>query len=132
MSDYEQSAGRGLEIVVGAVTLLIALLFLVLFLMLAFNAGFKYVTFVGGAILLLCTYWFGLISFRLLLNIPNKNGGLFSVGGLKFWCVFLGVSTLIVLPFALYMGHWVAVVSCVFMIYGCYKGWHMQGGRVRA
>lgn len=129
MSQYQESPGRFLELIVGLFTTFIALVFGALFFMLASNAGLKYVTFIGGAFLLLATYWFGLISVRLILNIPNKHGGLFSIGGLKFLSAFVGLSTLAVSPLALYMGHWGALAGCVCLSIACYRGWQMAGQR---
>jgi hypothetical protein len=129
MNQYQEPPGRFLEVIVGVVTTFIALVFGGLFLMLVLNAGLKYVTFIGGALLLLLTYWFGLISFRLILSRPNKHGGLFSIGGLRFLSAFIGLSALAVSPLALYMGHWGAVVGCICLSIGCYQGWHMAGRR---
>lgn len=129
MNQYQEPAGRFFEVVVGLVTTFIALVFGGLFLMLVLNAGIKYVTFIGGAFLLLATYWFGLISVRLVLNKPNKHGGLFSIGGLKFLSAFIGLSALVVSPLALYMGHWGALVGCICLSVGCYQGWQMAGRR---
>lgn len=132
MNQYEQPPGRFLEVIVGLITSFISLVFCGLFLMLAFNAGLKYITFIGGSVLLLTIYWFGLISVRLISNIPNKNGGLFSIGGLKFLCIFLGVSMAAVSPLALYMGHWSALIGCTCMSFGCFKGWQMAVVRGKA
>ncbi len=129
MNQYQQPPGRFLEIIVGIVTTSIALVFGGLFLMLVLNAGLKYVTFIGGALLLLATYWFGVISFRLILNRPNKNGGLFSIAGLRFLSAFIGLSSLAVAPLAMYMGHWGALICCGCLSVGCYQGWLMAGRR---
>lgn len=129
MNQYQEPPGRFLEVIVGVVTTLIAVVFGGLFLILVLNAGLRYVTFIGGAILLLATYWFGLISFRLILNRPNKHGGLFSIGGLRFLSVFVGLSALAVFPFALYKGHWAAVVGCICLSIGCYRGWQLASHR---
>jgi len=129
MSQYQEPGGRFLEVIVGLVTAFITLVFGGLFLMLVQNGGLKYATFIGGALLLLATYWFGLISFRLVLNRPNKHGSLFSVGGLRFLSAFIGLSALVVLPLALYMGAWSAVVGCIGLSTGCYQGWKMSGRR---
>ena len=132
MNQYQEPPGRFLEIIVGGVTTFIALIFGGLFLMLVLNAGLKYVTFIGGAILLLATYWFGLISFRLILNRPNKYGGLFSIGGLRFLSAFIGLSSLVVSPLALHMAHWAAAIGCICLAIGCYQGWQMAGRRGNA
>ncbi|WP_188151468.1 hypothetical protein [Teredinibacter waterburyi] len=129
MNQYQEPSGRFFEVLVGLVTTFIALVFGGLFFMLALNAGLKYITFIGGSLLLLATYWFGLISFRLVLNKPNKHGGLFSVGGLKFLSAFVGLSAFVVSPLALYMGHWGALMGCIFLSLGCYQGWQMAGRR---
>ena len=129
MNQYQESPGRFLEIVFGLVTALISLIFFGLFLMLILNAGLKYVTVIGGSLLLLAVYWFALISIRLVLNKPNRYGGLFSVGGLKFLSAFIGLSSLIVAPLAMYMGHWGALIGCVCLSVGCYQGWQMAGRR---
>lgn len=129
MNQYQEPSGRFIEAIIGLVTTLIALIFGGLFFMLVLSAGLKYITFIGGAILLFATYWFGLISFRLVLNKPNKHGGLFSVGGLKFLSVFVGLSCLVVSPLALYMGHWGALIGCICLSIACYQGWQMAGRR---
>jgi uncharacterized membrane protein YeaQ/YmgE (transglycosylase-associated protein family) len=129
MNQYQEPPGRFLEIIVGLVTAFISLIFFGLFLMLVSNAGLKYVIFIGSALLLLAVYWFGLISVRLVLNKPNKHGGLFSIGGLKFLSAFVGFSALTVAPLAMYMGHWGALIGCVCLSAGCYQGWQMAGRR---
>lgn len=129
MNQYQQPPGRFLEIIVGLVTAFISLVCSGLFLMLVLNAGLKYVTFIGGALLVLAVYWFGLISVRLVLNRPNRHGGLFSIGGLKFLSAFIGLSALIVTPLTMYMGHWGALIGCVCLSIGCYQGWQMAGRR---
>lgn len=132
MSQYEQPSGRFLELVVGLTTSFVALIFIVLFVMLVRGAGLQYISVFGGCLLLLAAYWFGLISFRLLFNVPNKQGGLLSVGGLKFLCLFLGVSSIAVVPLSMYMGHWLAALGSVGLVVGCYKGWQMAGNRGNA
>lgn len=129
MNQYRERPGRFLEFIVGLVTTFIALVFGGLFFLLVQNAGLKYVTFIGGALLLLAMYWFSLISFRLVLNRPNKHGGLFSIGGLKFLSAFIGLSALAASPLALYMGHWGALVACICLSIGCYQGWQIAGRR---
>ncbi|WP_019603067.1 hypothetical protein [Teredinibacter turnerae] len=129
MNQYQEPSDRFLEVVVGLITILITLVFAGLFFMLVINAGPKYVTFIGGAVLLLAMYWFGLISVRLVLNKPNAHGGLFSIGGLKFLSMFVGVSALVVSPLTIYMGHWAALVGCICLSIGCYQGWHLASRR---
>lgn len=82
-------------------------MFGLLLFILAKNADLSFASLLGA--LLLAAYWFCLIFYRLLFNKPNKNGGLLSIGGLKFLSAFLGLSTLAVVPLAIYMGHWGAV-----------------------
>ncbi|WP_370977848.1 hypothetical protein [Agaribacterium sp. ZY112] len=129
MNQYQEPPGRFLEVIVGLVTTFIALIFGGLFLLLVLNGGLKYVTFIGGAFLLLATYWFLVVSVRLVLNKPNKHGGLFSIGGLRFLSAFVGISALIVAPLALYMGHWGALIGTICLSVGCYQGWQMAGRR---
>jgi hypothetical protein len=129
MNHYQSRPGRFFEILVGLVTGFISLIFIGLFLLLILNAGLKYVTFIGGAILFLCAYWFVVITIRLLFNIPNKHGGLLSIGGLRFLCVFLGVSALPMGVLALYMGEWLVFGSCILFCVGCFKGWHLANVR---
>ena len=123
MEQFNDPASRISEILLGLITSFIGLVFFGLFLMLILNAGLKLVTVIVGAILLLAIYWFGLISIRLIFNIPNKNGGLFSIGGMKFLCVFLGITSLMALPIAVYLQIWVAALGSMLLIVGCYKGW---------
>ncbi len=129
MNQYQEPPGRMLEIAVGVVTTFIATIFITLFFMLVTNAGLKYVTFFVGIILAFFVYWFGLISYRLVLNRPNKNGGLFSVGGLKFLSAFMGLSFIIVAPMAIYMGHWGLFIGCIGIVVGCVKGWQVAVSR---
>lgn len=130
MNQYHERPGRFIEVIVGIITTIITTIFAVLFFMLTNNAGLKYVTVVVGFALVFFTYWFGLISYRLLLNRPNKSGGLFSVGGLKFLSAFLGASFLALAIVAIYIGHWGLSISCIGMVLGCLKGWQMAGNRV--
>ena len=129
MNQFEQPPGRFLEVIVGIITSLISLVFGLLLFILAQNSGFSYASLIGALLLLFAVYWFGLISYRLLLKRPNRNGGLFSVGGLKFLSVFVGLSTLAAVPLAVYMGHWGAVIGCLCMTVACAKGWKMAGRR---
>ena len=129
MNQYQQSPGRFLEVIVGLITLAISLIFFGLLTILVKNSSFSYSALLGGAALVLCTYWFGAISIRLLLNRPQKNGGLFSIGGLKFWCIFLGVTSVATVLLATYLGHFGAAIGSIGLSIACYKGWKMALAR---
>lgn len=129
MSQYEESAGRGMEIIIGLLVLFVALVFGLLFVMLATNADLHLSSLVGGLVLVFFTYWFGQIAFRLLFNKPRKNGGLFSVGGLKFWCVFMALSSVCTAIFAAQSELWSLLVSSIVMVIACGYGWRVAKKR---
>ncbi len=125
MSQYQESAGRSLEIIVGIGVSFITLILIALMSILITNASIQLASLVGGLLLALAIYWFGQISVRLLFNLPRKNGGLFSIGGLKFWCIFLSVSSVFTIILGAYMGYFGAVLGGIGLIVGCYYGWQL-------
>ncbi|MCE2029714.1 hypothetical protein [Sessilibacter corallicola] len=129
MNQYQEPPGRFIEVIVGLVTAFITAIFIISLFKFTLSSGLKYVTVIGGLALLFFTYWFGLISYRLLLNRPNKNGGLFSIGGLKFLSAFMGLSFLMIAPIAIYLGNWGLFIGCIGMVVGCFKGWQIAGAR---
>ena len=129
MSHYEKSAGRGIEIVIGLLVLFVALIFGILLSMLLLNASLHLSSLISGLLLIFVIYWFGQIAYRLLFNKPRKNGGIFSVGGLKFWCVFMSLSFICTAIFAIQLEQWSLLVSAVVMVIACSYGWRLANNR---
>ena len=129
MSNYEESAGRGMEIIVGLLVFFVALVFGLLLSMLLLNANLHLSSLVGGLVLIFFIYWFGQIAYRLLFNKPRKNGGIFSVGGLKFWCAFMSLSSICTAIFAAQFEQWSLLVSAVIMVIACSYGWRVANKR---
>ena len=79
MDFYEQSSGRGMEIVVGLISVFVAIIFAALIGLIISNATFGYSPVLGSLVLALCSFWFGKLGYRLVLNEPRK------AGDLTFW-----------------------------------------------
>ena len=129
MSRYEESAGRGMEIIIGLLVSFVALIFCLLLTMLVTNASFNSSSLVGAIVLVFFIYWFGQITYRLLFNKPRQNGGLFGVGGLKFWCVFMSLSCVCTAIFAAQLELWGLLFSCITMLVACAYGWQVAKKR---
>ena len=129
MNQYQESAGRGLEVIVGMVVMVIAIIFVILLFILATNASISLASLIGGLVLALIAYWFGQISVRLLFNLPRKNGGLFSIGGLKFWCVFLGLSSILTTILGVYIGQYFLSLASIVFVIACFSGWQLASKR---
>jgi len=129
MSQYEESAGRGMEIIIGVLVLFVALIFGLLFVMLVTNANLHLSSLFGGLVLVFFTYWFGQIAYRLLFNKRRENGGLFSVGGLKFWCIFMTLGSICTAIFAAEFEQWSLLASSAVMVIACSYGWRVANKR---
>ena len=129
MNQYEESAGRPLEIIVGIITLFIALIFFLLLVMLVSEASIGWSLLLGSAFLSLFCYWFVQLSFRLILNKRNSQGGLLSIGGIKFWCVILGVSSCGMFLMGIFLNQLSTIVSAAGMSIACYYGWAVASKR---
>jgi hypothetical protein len=129
MSLYEEPVGRWLEVLVGLLVAFISLVFLGLVFLLISEASLSIATVIGGFILALCSYWFGQLSFRLVLNRKNSDGGLFSNGGLKFWCIFFGINSVIVIVFCLISNSILMVLGSLGMLVACIYGWKVANNR---
>ena len=129
MNQYEESAGRPLEVIVGIITFVIALVFLLLLVMLVTEASLGWPLLIGSVLLSLACYWFGLLSVRLILNKRNSQGGLLSVGGIKFWCVVLGCSSFGMLFIGISRNEVGTMLGALGMLIACYYGWGMASKR---
>ncbi len=129
MSSYEEPAGRWLEVLIGLLVAFISLVFLGLVFLVISEASLSIASVIGSFILALCSYWFGQLSYRLVLNKKNKNGGLFSNWGLKFWCVFFGVGSVIVIIFCLISNSISMALGSLGMLIACTYGWKVANKR---
>jgi len=120
---FEQSAGRTTEIVVGLVTMLITLGFIALLCLLFLNIREVQPLLLGIALLGLPAFWFGRLSFRLLLNKANSQGGLLSATSLQFFSVLLGIASVVFIAVSIYTGEARAVIGSIGLGIGCYYGW---------
>ena len=118
-----------MEIIVGIITLFIAFVFFLLLVMLASEASVGWPLFLGGILLSLLCYWFGQLSFRLILNKRNSQGGLLSIGGIKFWCVVLGLSSCGMVFMGIYSNQLGTIIGAVGMLIACYYGWGIASKR---
>jgi hypothetical protein len=101
MSEYQESAGRFTEVLVGFITGFISLIFLLLIGLIVKEASFSLASVLGSFFLALCAYWFGQLSFRLILNKPKPHGGLLSPIAIKVGCVVLGICSILFLFFGI-------------------------------
>lgn len=123
--DFETKPGRLFEVLIGAVTLFIASSLSLITIVMLLQGKFSVSGFVVITSLVLMAYWFSTISYRLILHKARDNGALFSVFALKFWSVFFGVSSIILLMLGFSEGHLGLVTSAVIMLTGCLFGWQI-------
>jgi hypothetical protein len=129
MRFYEQSTSRGVEILVGSILMVIALSFLALIGLVISNAIFGYSPVLGSLVLASCSFWFGKLGYRLVLNIPRKDGGLFSINGLKVGCIFFGVSSIFWGVLSIIHLEIGSIISALGMIFACLYGWKIAKDR---
>jgi len=129
MSLYEESAGRLMEVLVGLVVAFISLVFLGLVFLVISKASLSMEAAIGSFILALCSFWFGQLSYRLVLNKKNKNGGLFSSWSLKFWCVLFSISSTVLIIFGFTSGSFSTALGGLGMIIACTYGWKVSNRR---
>ncbi|MGI2108887.1 hypothetical protein ACRN9C_05720 [Shewanella frigidimarina] len=129
MNFYEQSSGRGLEIFIGLIVLLIALIFAALIGLIVSNASFGYSSVLGSLALALCSYWFVKLSYRLVFNKPRSGGGLFSPNVLKTGCVLLGVSSILLGLFSISQNDIGSLLGALGMLIACLYGWKIANKR---
>ena len=129
MDFYEQSSGRGMEIVVGLILVFVAIIFAALIGLIISNATFGYSPVLGSLVLALCSFGFGKLGYRLVLNKPRKGGGLLIVNALKFGCIFFGVSSIIMGLFAISQQDVASALSAVTMLAACLYGWQIAKKR---
>lgn len=120
---FEQSAGRTTEIVVGLITTLITLGFIVLLGLFFLNVREVKPFLIASLLLGLPAYWFGRLSFRLLCNKINAQGGLLSATSLQIFSIILGIASAILLIASIYSGELRTAVGSIGLGIGCYYGW---------
>lgn len=129
MDFYEQPLGRGLEIVVGIILLFIALVFTALICLIVSNFPWSYTVVLGTVILGFCSFWFGKLGYRLVFNKPRNGGGLLSNNGLKFGCIFFGVSSIILCMLSITQQDLVTALCGLSMLVACLFGWQVAKKR---
>ncbi|NIB41719.1 hypothetical protein HBA55_19090 [Pseudomaricurvus alkylphenolicus] len=129
MNEYEKSAGRPLEIIVGIISLGISIILLLAFGFLVLKANVGWPMLLGGLFLGLLCYWFGNIAVRLFLNRKNSQGGLLSSSGLMFWCVFLGLGSVGMVVMGIWGGQLGTVLGGAGMLIACCYGWRIGSNR---
>ena len=129
MNDFHKSPGRPVEITVGCIAMLIALLFVLGLVLLLFKMRFEFTHFAVAATLVACVYWFAQLGYRLVFNKHRKDGGLLSVGELRFWCQFFGVVSVIECAVGIYQGKLVLVLAGALMAIACLFGLRIADAR---
>ena len=129
MSIYEQSSGRGMEIFIGLVVLFIALIFASLVGLVFSNAALGSSSVLGALALAVCSYWFGQLGYRLVLNKPRKAGGLFSPTTLKIWCFLLGISSILLGILFISQNNIRSLLGPLGMLIACLYGWKIANTR---
>ena len=77
----------------------------------------------------LCSFWFGKLGYRLVLNKPRKGGGLLSDNGLKLGCIFFGVSSILLGVYSVTQQSFGSLFSAVGMVVACLYGWEVAKKR---
>ena len=131
MDFYEQSSGRAMEVIVGFVLIFVSIIFAVLIWFVISNATIGYFPILGSLVLVLCSFWFGKLGYRLVLNKPRKDGGLLSVNGLKLGCIFFGVSSIFWGVFSINQQDLGSFLSAIGMLVACLYGWQIGKRRQR-
>ncbi|NVK55284.1 MAG: hypothetical protein HWE26_06690 [Alteromonadaceae bacterium] len=123
--DFETKPGRLFEVLIGSVTLIIACSLSLLAILMLLQGKFTIFGLAVIASLVLMACWFGTIAYRLILHKARDNGSLLSVFALKIWCVFFGVSSIILLMVGFSESHLGLVIIAVIMLTGCLFGWQL-------
>lgn len=118
-----------MEIFVGLILIFIALIFAALIWLVISNATFGYSPILGSFALALCSFWFGKLGYRLVLNKPRKGGGLLSNNGLKLGCIFFGISSILWGIFSIMQQEASSLLSALGMLVACLYGWQMAKKR---
>lgn len=129
MNEYQESAGRFTEILVGFVTSSISLIFVLLIALIVREASLSLASVLGSFFLALLAYWFGQLSLRLIFNKPKRHGGLLSPIAIKVSCVVFGICSVLFLMFGITEGEFNAVVSAAVMLPACWYGWQLANKR---
>jgi amino acid permease len=125
MKEYQESAGRFTEVLVGFVTSFISLIFMLLIALIVKEASLSIASVLGSFFLALLAYWFGQLSFRLIFNKPKPHGGLLSPIAIKVGCVVFGICSVLFLIFGIIEGELNAVLSAAVMLPACWYGWQL-------
>lgn len=129
--DYEESAGRITEVLVGLVTGFVSLAFILLIVIIFKEASLSIASVLGSLFLLSLAYWFGQLSYRLIFNKPKRHGGLLSPIALKVGCFVFGVCSILFLIFGVVEREFNAVLNSVIMFSACWYGWQIATKRQR-
>ena len=129
MNQYQDSAGRITEILVGIITTFICVVFVLLVIFILKEAPLSFPSVFGTLLLSVMVYWFGMLSYRLLLNKTRKKGGLLSPLALKVFCLIFGICSIAATIFALISGEFNAAISSAIMVPACFVGWKLAKKR---
>ncbi len=90
---------------------------------------FGYSSVLGSIILAICSFGFGKLGYRLLLNKPRKNGGLLSNNGLKLGCILFGESSILCVGISIMQHEFSLFITALGMLTACLYGWQMAKKR---
>lgn len=129
MKFLEQSAGRGMEICVGIIVLVIAIIFLGLVVLIVFDKMFGFSSALSSIALAFLSYWFGQLGYRLVMNKPRIGGGLLSPTMLKVGCGLFGISSILLGIISVSRGGIGSALSALVMLVACLYGWQVAKNR---
>lgn len=130
--DYQEKTNRASDIALGLLTAGIACLLLLLVFFLLLKAKFD-ISYVAAVLFLsLPGYWFGLLSYRLLLNKPSRDGGLLSNTAIKAWCIFFALGSVVVLLRGIVDLDINKMASALMMLPASWCGWQLANKRQRS
>lgn len=131
MNYFQEPNKRYIEVIVGLITSCISILFVSLLVLFLVRANFDGEALLFELILGALSLWFGLLSYRLLMNKPTKDGGLLSSSGLKIWSIMFGISSIIGAVVSAYNENVLMTLNCIFMVAGCLYGVRIANNRAK-
>ncbi|PCJ43630.1 MAG: hypothetical protein COA71_01795 [SAR86 cluster bacterium] len=129
MNSNESQPSKTLEKVVGIATSLAALLFWFLVVFFLIKGRYDFARLMICLLLIIFALGFSKLSYRLLMDKPNKSGGLLSNFSLKLLCISLGVLSIIMAATSLYEGVVFPALSGAFLLIVSLYGWDIAAKR---
>ena len=131
MSYFDEPPGRSLEVMVGIVSSLIALMAMGLLLFFLNSGASSIVKIFSSLILSMPAVWFSRIAYRLILNRPRPDGGLLSASGVTFWSTVLGITSIAMGYLAVLEEDLYGLIASATILVGCLYGMRLAKSRCK-